>query len=281
MRKRHGICGKPQADGSRCMNSAGCRIPHPTTSAATATAATAAAQAVAAEQNFNRQGYDYILDNEDFAGMSESVTADMRSSLMQHHTGSVPQEQETDSLGYWLSNDASDDVRALTHSVSAEAPSEQVEAACVVASELVHAMERHDEYGDARGGYGQYGPAGDLRQTRQALRCIAVHPNATQRAVRQAVRAEGKYAGREVLRKSRDPEMLEFALNNSDTGVWYAVTDDGTVNPSLQSHRLVTLVEMTKDPVDAQHGKYGANFLESLRSHPNLTEDQRSALPGR
>ena len=264
------------------MNAAGCRIQHPAGSTVpAAAAATAAAQAVVAEQNFGRQDFDYIIDNDDFVGMSESVGADVRSSLTQHRPGSVPREKETDSLGYWLSNDASDEVRALTHSVSEGAPPEQVEAACVVASELVHAMERHDEYGDARGGYAQYGPSGDLRQARQALCCIAAHPNATPRAVRQAVRAEGKYAGREVLSRSRDPEMVEFALENSDTGVWYAVTDDGTVNPSLQSHRLDTLVEMTKDPVNAEYDRYGASFLESLRSHPNLTAKQRAALPDR
>lgn len=46
VRKRSDICGKRQADGTRCTNSAGCQVPHPTSTAdVTASARDAAAAA--------------------------------------------------------------------------------------------------------------------------------------------------------------------------------------------------------------------------------------------
>ena len=276
MRKRHGICGKPQADGSRCMNSAGCRIPHPTTTADTASAA-AAAQAAVADHNLgtgiDRDTYfDYVIDNDDYAGMADSVSADARASLKTAQPVLDDQGKEIDSLGYWLLSGASDEVSALTHSVTTDAPAEQVEAACVVASELVQAMERNDEYGEI-------GPSPDLNQVRQTLRCIAVHPNATERASRQAVRAEGKYSGREVLRRSRNPDLIEFALEQTGEGIWHAVEDGGAVNPALQSHRLDELIGIARrTPMSDDDAKYCAGTLASLREHPNLTGEQRTAL---
>lgn len=216
--------------------------------------------------------FDFILHNEDFEHMAASVSADARAALRQAQPVHDERGQEIDSLGYWLSSGASDEVRSLTHSVAKDAPAEQVEAACVVASEFLHALERDEDYGFN-------GPSPDLNQVRQTLRCIAVHPNATTQASRQAVRSERKYSGREVLLRSRDPELIEFAFEQSGEGVWNAVANDGTVNPALQSHRLDELITMaTEPPLSNDDAEYRAGMLVSLREHPNLTAEQKAAL---
>ena len=93
--------------------------------------------------------------------------------------------------------------------------------------------------------------------------------------MRQAIRAERKYVAREVLRRSDDPDLLDFALDNADVGVWYALVE-GAFNPALRSEWLDDLVALANSPV-WRHGH--EQHLRALRSHPNLAESQRAALP--
>ena len=239
---------------------------------ASTAAATSAAKFGAAAGSSGESGFDYIVESADFEAMSASVSTEERVAL----SGSKPMlssnGEEIDYLGYRLSEEVSSDVRSLSHSLTERASPERVEAVCVVASEMDHAMERDRDYG-------QYGPSADLMQVRQTLRCIAAHPHSSDRAIRQAVRAEGKYAAREVLRNGTDPELLEFSLENADVGEWHAVDESGFVNPALKTHRLDTLVDLArKEPLDRDDAMHKTSMIASLREHPNLTGKQRSAL---
>lgn len=126
---------------------------------------------------------------------------------------------------------------------------EMLEAVCVEASRAAVTAELR-EAGDPN----QLGPSTDLTCLRQALACVAAHPNASDRAVRQAVRAGGKPAGREVLQRRADPELVRFVFEHTDVHPWDAVTDTASgsapwaVNPALPSDKLDTLIGMSTNP---------------------------------
>ena len=245
-------------------------MPNPTSQ----DAVSAATQAVTLEHDTS--GADFIIGSNDFGNMEAFITADMRASVLSKRSNAddVARSEETDLLGYWLTDGASDETRALTLAVAEpDADTEQVETVCVVASELLHALERDGTSHETTG------PLADKLQLMQTLTCVAAHPNASPRAIRQAVVAEGKYSAREVLRRSRDPEMLEFALDNADVGPWYAASEAGKINPALMSHRLDELIAIVhRRQPDPDNEEYHANFVASLHSHPNLTGTQRTAL---
>ena len=267
-RHAHGICGKLKTDGKRCTNRAGCQVPHPATGDA---AGRRPAVMVGMKLVNNAEDFDFIVGNDDYRSMSEGITSYERAfALINKGATNVPKDQQSDSLGYWLQNDASDEMRSLSHVVHAGAKRREIEIACVVGSEMLHAMER--DHLDSN-------PSADLMQVRQTMCCIAAHPNATDAAVRQAVRSEGKYAAREVLKRSSDPEMLEFALDNADVGVWHATSDEGEVNRALPSHLLDEMVQVANRPANSdEEAEYRNKTRASLRTHPNITTEQLASL---
>lgn len=220
----------------------------------------------------------FAVDNEDFQQMSEAVTPGRRAALLSSDAQqrSAPEGEAFDLLGYSLMDYASDEARNLTLAVSdVDASAQDIEAVCVVTTERLIAVQPELALLGPRPEPLRPSALWEAVQLRQALTCIAAHPNATPMAVRQAIRVDRKYAAREVLRRSDDPDMLDFALDNADVGVWHALIE-GAFNPALRSERLDDLVALANSPV-WRHGH--EQHLRALRSHPNLTESQRAALP--
>lgn len=241
-----------------------------------------------------QDGLARVCGNDDYVGMRSHLTRGSEFGLNGRKAYSewkeqyAPVDPETsDYLGYWISSGGRADpgAEAMTAAVAdADAPPERIEAACVMATDMI-AEEELDELRE-HGNIGRT-PSSNMTQHRHTLMCIAAHPNATPRAARQAIRAEGKYTGREVLRHSSDPDLLRFALDNADVGVWYATDEEGNFNAALPADRLDRAVDhvVTTFRRTAQSGspapqgiEYEANLLGSLAAHPNLTEEQRSRL---
>lgn len=124
-------------------------------------------------------------------------------------------------------------------------------------------------------------PSPDLMTARQTLTCVAGHPKATKHAVLLAVMCEGKYAGRAALRNS-DPDVVEAAFEMADVGEWHAVTDTGTVRPTLQTHRLDPLIDIANrgnhTPSDPRDVAWHRELARSLRAHPAITGKQKQRL---
>lgn len=188
-----------------------------------------------------------------------------------------------DMLGYRIGETGSPRFRILAGVLDGDSDSTQVGAVVRIATDdlryqqrTLHAMEQTHS---SDPGYDQE----QVDRTRinvfhlgQTLCAAAAHPNATSQAARQAMRAEGKYSGREVLRYSQDPELIQEALDSTDTGVWYAIRDDETVNPALNSGQLGQLIDAYRDPNLGSDPAHRDKVLDDILGHPSLTDTQRS-----
>lgn len=204
-------------------------------------------------------------------------------------------EDEIDHLGYRINNgygDTSDGALALTRAVSSvDAPPDHLEAACVIATDLIIQADL-DGTSMVSENDGPIRPTADTAQHRHTLMTIAAHPNAPSRAARQAILVEGKYSAKEVLARSRDSELLGFALDNADVGIWCATNEAGEFNPALPAEHLDAAVDFIRedkdradragkpypDDDDPRNPFYARNQITSLAKHPNITDEQHQRL---
>ena len=240
--------------------------------------------------------WDLMIGNSDCTAMNHDLNSTpdgqaARHAALNHHVA-VNAGREPDRAVDWLGGPvpptgvpasqphAQPRSRGFLLAVDDDTATEMLEAVCVEASHAAVTAELR-ESGDPD----QLGPSVDLACLRQALACVAAHPNASDRAVRQAVRVAGKSAAREVLRRRADPELVRFAFENSDVHAWDAVTDtawddaEWAVNPALPSDKLDSLIGMSTTPGFAYGGTAGnARLHAALLAHPNLTDRQRAHL---
>ncbi len=241
-------------------------------------------------------GLERICGNDDYLGMRSALTRGSEQGLVGRDTyltwnseHSPVSADAVDLLGFRIKGleGTGASAEAMTAAVSsADAATDHIEAACVMATDMIVREELEGMNDTGPDGLGKP-PSPDCFQHRHTLRCIAAHPNASPRSVRQAIRAEGKYSAREVLRRSSDPDLLRFALDEADVGIWHAVSEHGSFNPALPADRLNYAVACVTDTwrrakmsrESSPHGpEYDDELARSLGTHPNLTDEQRKRL---
>lgn len=224
-RRNRRLCGKTTTTGGRCRNlAASCTANHPEQAAPDAAASIAVArEAVSDDFSHMRIGYAEQspaaapkathgaadlpriepsltagaahIDNVNYAEMSADHpnAGELLGRWVRNNQGSplrVGQSVMRDKHGRVIGNDllghgfvegASEHLKNATRAASdPEASAELLEGVCLCVSVWAHELE------SSGSGFDRREPTADLRQARRALECVAAHPNATDRAARQA-----------------------------------------------------------------------------------------------